>query len=80
MANACLAVMGKENPCIKQANTRIPVVVTCLGVSAGKFVDQLENHSRVDRFFVTKQSALTGKGKESCATGQGSMHENNEIH
>ena len=79
MANACLAVMGKENPCIKQANTRIPVVVTCLGVSAGKFVDQLENHSRIDRFFVTKQSALTGKGKESCATGQGSMHENNEI-
>nr|CAH0103584.1 unnamed protein product [Daphnia galeata] len=79
MANACLAVMGKENPCIKQANTRIPVVVTCLGVSAGKFVDQLENHSRIDRFFVTKQSALTGKGKESCATGQGSMHEINEI-
>lgn len=78
MANACLAVISKENPCFKQGNTRVPVVVTCLGVSASKFVDQLENNSRIDRFFVTKNSAETNKEKEPYAE-QEALHENDEL-
>ena len=70
--------MSKENPCFKQGNTRVPVVVTCLGVSASKFVDQLENNSRIDRFFVTKNNALTNKEKGLCAEQEAS-HEIDEL-
>lgn len=63
MAKACLAVMSKENP-NKQSSVWSPVV-TCIGVSASKFVDQLESNSRIDRFFFTKSTARSEKGKEA---------------
>lgn len=63
MAKSCLAVVMKENPC-KQGNAKIPWVVTCLGVSASKFVDQLESSSRIDHFFAAKQSTILNPEKE----------------
>lgn len=61
MAKACLAVMNKENPS-KQSNVWSPVV-TCIGVSASKFLDQVVSNSKIDRFFFTKPPS--GKGKEA---------------
>lgn len=57
MAKACLSVMAKENTC-KKANTWEPVV-TCIGVSASKFVDAVEG--KINRFF------FTAKGKEKTS-------------
>lgn len=54
MAKACLATMSKENPC-KQPNVWNPVV-TCIGVSASKFLDQLGSNLKIDRFFVPKST------------------------
>lgn len=54
MAKACLAVMTKENSC-KKPNTWDPVV-TCIGVSASKFDEAVENKSKINRFFSTSSS------------------------
>lgn len=61
MAKACLAVMSKENPS-KQPNIWSPVV-TCLGVSASKFVDQIESKTKIDRFFFIKPTSQSKEEK-----------------
>lgn len=73
MAKACLAVIIKENPS-KQGDFKSPWVITCLGVSASKFVDQVGNSSRIDRFFVAKQTTMLDIEKEKCVDVE-SLHQ-----
>lgn len=67
--------MSKENSS-KQSNVWSPVV-TCIGVSASKFVGQTDSSSKIDRYFTTKKSALLsaketkGKGKEDIGASNG---------
>ena len=75
MAKACIAVMSKENPC-KQSNVWDPVV-TCIGVSASKFSDQLDTKSRIDRFF-TKQSCLPEIMRKGTEIDPDMLDENDE--
>jgi len=56
MARDCLTIMSKENPS-KQSNIWNPVV-TCIGVSASKFVEMGAggaSNSKIDRFFTKKR-------------------------
>ncbi|KAI9560794.1 hypothetical protein GHT06_011746 [Daphnia sinensis] len=82
MAKSCLAVVMKENPC-KQGNSKTPWVVTCLGVSASKFVDQLESSSRIDRFFTqskaSKQSTIPNTENEESVDEE-PLHRKDELY
>lgn len=60
MARDCLAVMAKENPS-KHSEVWDPVV-TCMGVSASKFVELTGSNAKIDSFF-TKVSSTADAGE-----------------